>query len=127
MTAPDVIAALDVLLEHPELGPRSRRTAVRLLRVALEEAVDDVWRRADRASVCSVSRRAQFLVLGQVLVLRQVRDPTAARDAAALWGALSAAAHHHAYELTPTAAEVTGWSAETVDVLARLADHGAPG
>jgi hypothetical protein len=34
---------------------------------------------------------------------------------------LSRACHHHAYELAPTAEELTGWLAETERVIAALA------
>lgn len=109
-----VLAAVDRLLAVDR--PGSRRTAVRLLRVAVEAGVDDLWRSVGRPAVCEASRRAQFLVL------RQVLDAPSARQAAAVWGALSAAGHHHAYELTPTAAELAGWRADTGRCLAGLTD-----
>ena len=109
-----VLAAVDQLLAADQ--PGNRRTAVRLLRVAVEAGVDDLWRAVGRPALCLVSGRAQFLVLPQVL------DAATARQAAAVWGALSAAGHHHAYELTPTAAELAGWRADAARCLIGLAD-----
>ena len=114
-----VLATVDELLAADR--PGSRRTVVRLLRIAVESAVDGACRAAGRPGVCGVSRRAQFLVLGQVV------DAGTARAAAAVWGALSAAGHHHAYELTPTAAELAGWRADTAWCVAALADPGGRG
>lgn len=108
------LVAVDQLLAAHR--PGNRRTAVRLLRVAVESVLDDLWRSIGRPTVCSVSRRAQFLVLPQVV------DVSTARHAAAVWGALSAAGHHHAYELTPAAAELAGWRADTDRCLTELAD-----
>lgn len=109
-----VLGAVDRLLAADR--PGSRRPAVRLLRLAVESAVDDLWQSVGRPAVCAASRRAQFLVLPQVL------DASTARYAAAVWGALSAAGHHHAYELTPTAAELAGWRSDTGHCLTGLAD-----
>jgi hypothetical protein len=114
--APVAMTAVDRLLHVDR--PGSRRTAVRLLRVALESAVDDLWRSIDRPTLCGVSRRAQFLVLPQIL------DVSTARHTAAVWGSLSAAGHHHAYELTPTAVELAGWRTDTDRCLTELADPG---
>lgn len=108
------LAAVDRLLAADAAGRMGRRTAVRLLRAAVEEAVDAVWRSAGRPEVSAASRRAQFLVLPQFLPAQT------AADAAALWAGLSAAGHHHAYELTPTAAEVADWRDRTAACLAAL-------
>jgi hypothetical protein len=46
-------------------------------------------------------------------------DPAVAECADETWTALSRACHHHAYELSPTAAELGTWL-ESVDELVRV-------
>ena len=113
-----VLAAVDRLLAAG--GDRAgRRTAVRLLRLAVEQAVDRVWHVGGLPAMTRVSRRAQFLVLAHAARDDAARD--AAREAAAAWAALSTGCHHHAYELTPTAAEVADLRTRTAGCLAALA------
>ena len=148
-----VLAAVDRLLLAG--GDRAgRRTAVRLLRLAVERAVDEAWVAAGRPELTRVARRAQFLLLAHAARDTAARDtaahdtPTrdaaagdnpprgdpagddaargnaardAAREASATWAALSAGCDHHAYELTPTAAEATDLRARTAGCLAGLA------
>jgi hypothetical protein len=47
-------------------------------------------------------------------------DADVAHDASQLWHALSRAIRHHGYELTPTAAELRGWHADTAAVAESL-------
>jgi len=113
--AVNALAVVDGLLTRDGEPQAARRASVCLLRLAVESAVDDVWHEVGRPEVCRVSRRAQFLVLPRF------RDPATASSAAALWGALACAGHHHAYELTPTAGELASWRAETAACLDALA------
>lgn len=78
------------------------RACTWLIRLALEHAVDDYWHR-HRPEVVAVSRRAKLLALTRTV------DADLGGRATQLWYALSRAAHHHAYELAPTAAELRGW------------------
>lgn len=50
-----------------------------------------------------------------------VVDERVGRDYGELWATLSRAAHHHAYELAPTSAELRGWLDDATDVVTRLA------
>lgn len=84
---------------------------VYLLRAALEAELDVLWART-RPEVGAACRRAQLLVLPQVV------DVDTAAAVAELWGSLSEAAHHRAYALTPTIGEITDWRRLLSDTLA---------
>lgn len=56
-----------------------------------------------------------------VLALTGVVDKRLGRDYGELWATLSRAAHHHAYELALTSAELRGWLDDATRVVARLA------
>lgn len=49
------------------------------------------------------------------------REPELGPAAAELWSRLSSAAHHHAYELAPTADELRAWHGEATHVVEGLA------
>jgi hypothetical protein len=72
------------------------------MRLALEHALDDHWQQR-QPQVAASSRRAQLIVLSRVV------DRELGQRASELWHTLSRAAHHHAYELAPTAAELRSW------------------
>ncbi|WP_108667216.1 hypothetical protein [Euzebya rosea] len=77
------------------LGSTASRGAALLGRAALEEALFGLY-----PELRQLSGRAMFLVLPNVFP----KEP--ARRAAFAWGRLSAASHHHAYEMPPTAEEL---------------------
>lgn len=56
----------------------------------------------------------------QLLCLRELADETTAERASHAWWALSRACHHHPYELSPTAAELSGWIASVKAVMTEL-------
>ena len=79
------------------------RAAAFLGRQSLEDAMSWVWiRRAPGLESCPA--RAQLLCLGPYL-----GDEELAESAAYVYGRLSSACHHHAYELAPTADELRAW------------------
>lgn len=91
------------------------RTCALLIQLALEAALDGYWRRtAPSAADCSM--QAQLLLLPQFL-----SDDETVRLARQAWLGLSRAAHHQAYELAPTAAELRGWHSDVARVVAHLA------
>ena len=92
------------LLHNPELIEDGAwpRACTWLIRLALEHALDDYWQRR-RPEVAAVSRRAQLLTLARTV------DPTLGQRCTQLWHTLSRAAHHHAYELSPTYIELCRW------------------
>ena len=94
----------DQLLRNPDLVEDGAwpRACTWLIRLALEHAIDDYWQR-HRPEVAAAKRRAQLLALTRTV------DPDLGLRCTQLWYALSRAAHHHAYELSPTSAELRGW------------------
>lgn len=100
----DLLAqATTVLAGGRSVTVESRRGACWLARAALEDAVRDLLLAAGHDPGNS-SMRAQLACLESAYPLDAPGSPTlAARHA---WIGLSAAAHHHAFQLAPTVAEV---------------------
>jgi hypothetical protein len=91
------------------------RAAAFLGRQALEDAMVWVWvTRTPGLEECS--KRAQLLCLPQYL-----EDEDLAESASHVYGRLSLACHHHPYELSPTADELTAWLDEVERVVAKAA------
>jgi hypothetical protein len=106
MTPADLLtAARDVLADKSPGRPGGWSRMVALLtRQALEEALSEFWEaQSATAGLSACTRKSQLACLPFYL------DARAAREAAYLWSALSDACHYHAYELAPTAGELTGW------------------
>jgi hypothetical protein len=84
--------------------------AAALARQTLEETIERLC--ADRFGPLGhpVTTRSRLIVLSTVL------DPEMMRALEIAWAGLSAACHHHAYELTPTTAEIN----HLIDIVARL-------
>lgn len=113
----DCLAAADKLLTSVVRGNRGAwpRACAWLLRLALEAAMDDYWRRSLREVASIQARSPQFLILHHYAG-RQI-----AAQASYAWWALSRAGHHRSYELGLTAGELNwlrGLVAEVVDGLA---------
>ena len=112
MDSQAMVSAARDLLQRPDsrtAGIWPRATAL-LVRQALENALDDLWRRrAPGLEKCSM--KAQLLCLPAFL-----RDDDLAARVSYAWTGLSRACHHHAYELPPAAVELSVWI-ETVDQL----------
>ncbi|RJO80076.1 hypothetical protein D5S18_01650 [Nocardia panacis] len=90
-------------------GLWSRATAW-ILRLALEQSVDELWLRVAPELVRCPMR-------AQLLALRFFAGRQTAAQVATIWSALSRAAHHHDYELAPSVTELRRWREQT----ARLA------
>ena len=95
------------------------RAAARLMRLALERAVDRYWHRTrPELLACNTTMR--------MLMLETALGRAAARDAFVLWSRLSDATHPHPYELAPTAAELRRWHNEVAQFVGQLtAVHGS--
>ncbi|MFJ1457719.1 hypothetical protein [Nocardia sp. N2S4-5] len=108
------LAAADELLRGSvtDAGGLWSRATVWILRIVLEQSMDQLWSRV-APPVARCSMRAQLLALAPY-----AGEDTAAR-VATLWAALSRAGHHQDYELAPTVDELRGWYDETT----RLADE----
>ncbi|WP_433287804.1 hypothetical protein ACQPZQ_34310 [Pseudonocardia sp. CA-142604] len=106
----------DNLLEGRSPGGTWPRWGVWLIRLAIEHELDALWARRSPTGMTR-SRRSQLLALGVVV------DSDTQHRVTELWNTLSRAAHHHHYELAPTAAEVRGWLREARRLCTHLANH----
>ncbi|MEV0245333.1 hypothetical protein AB0H76_01955 [Nocardia sp. NPDC050712] len=93
-------------------GVWSRATAW-ILRLALEQAVDQLWLR-------TTPELARCPMRAQLLALRVYAGPDTAAQVATVWAALSRAAHHHDYELAPSVTELRRWREQTEAIAAVL-------
>lgn len=104
-TPEDLLETARELLSRSETRAKGiwpRATAL-LCRQALETSLERFWK-ARLPGMESVSRRAQFACLSTYM-----DDNELAGRAAYAWSALSAACHHHTYEIAPTDAELRVW------------------
>lgn len=119
MTSPEeLLAAADRLLSSPVpgVGAQWPRACALLIRLALEMTLDRFWEQVlPQAAGCGM--RQQLLLLP----LYTAEVPRAAALAREAWLGLAGAAHHHAYELAPTAGELRGWHTEVSELVGLLA------
>lgn len=97
----------------------SLRTACWLSRLALERAIGDLL----EAKGVSAPRATMASRLSALEVLYREEDPTVAQRAGYAWSRLSNASHYHAFELTPSVAEVRG----LVDTVSQLEQESSDG
>ncbi len=115
MTPEELLAEADRMRRTvvPGVGGCWPRACVWLTRLALEDGLDRFWAEV-RPEVAACGMRPQLLLLpwyaGADLAQRT-------RQA---WIGLSRAAHHHAYESAPTAAEFRRWHDLVAAILADL-------
>lgn len=109
----ELLAAADRLLSPAHgttLSPGVRaRAAATLLRLALDESLDAFWQ--------SVSPRMTRTGRTRMLCLQWYVSPSVARQWYTVWSGLSAACHHHTYDLPPTPAEVRAWHQDVSELL----------
>lgn len=110
------LAVADRILKQPDLVEDGAwpRTCTWLIRLALEHGLDHFWAAHNPDIEKVKSRRAQLLALSRIV------DADLGRRGTELWHALSRAAHHHAYELAPTGAELRTWHSEVLDLTRDL-------
>jgi hypothetical protein len=117
VTPEELLAAADRLLTSPVpgVGAQWPRACALLIRLALEMTLDRFWARVlPEAAECGM--RQQLLLLP----LYTARVPAAVGLAREAWLGLAGAAHHHAYELAPTAGELRSWHAEVAELTSLL-------
>lgn len=90
------------------------RATVWILRLALEQSVDELWSRV-------APELARCPMRAQLLALRFFAGQDTAAEVATVWAALSRAAHHHDYELAPSVTELRRWREQTAAIGASLA------
>lgn len=115
MTPEDLLGEAERLLTTVVPGTRGRwpHACAWLIRLALEQSLDQFWARTlPEAAECGM--RPQLLLLP-----RYAGQATAghARDA---WMGLARATHHHVYDLAPTAAELRRWHDLVAEIAADL-------
>jgi hypothetical protein len=110
------LAAADELLRGTvtDAGGLWSRATVWILRITLEQAVDQLWLRvAPPLARCSMR--------AQLLALQPYAGDDIATRIAALWSTLSRAGHHQDYELAPTVVELRGWYDDTARLVEQVA------
>jgi hypothetical protein len=90
------------------------RACACLIRLALEGGIDSYWQREAAAVAGTRAMRTKLLLL------RRRTDKAVARRVAYAWSALSAATHHHCYELGVTAQELRRYHREVTALLELL-------
>jgi hypothetical protein len=124
MTAADLLAAARAMLEHHEhtvVGGWPRAVAL-LTRQALEQALSDLW-----ASGQATTGLSECTMRTQLICLPAYLEPRLARETSYIWAALSNACHYRAYDLAPTAAELSGWITAVASLIAAIALSRDPG
>ena len=122
MTSDELLSEADRLLTTVVPGSRGRwpRCCAWLIRLALEQSLDEYWARVlPDAAECSMR--------AQLLLLPRYADAHTAEDATEAWLGLARVTHHHAYDLAPTAAELRRWHELVRSITAELrASDGQP-
>ncbi|MFI6366503.1 hypothetical protein ACIBG0_27555 [Nocardia sp. NPDC050630] len=90
------------------------RATVWILRLALEQSVDELWSKV-------APELARCPMRAQLLALRVFAGDATAAQVATVWAALSRAAHHHDYELAPGVTELRRWREQTAAIATTLA------
>ena len=98
---------------RPDLVGIWPRASAILGRQAVETALDQLWAEV-APGIENASMRAQLLCL------REYVDAELANRIRYTWQGLSAACHHHAYDLPPVAAELTGWLNDVEALIAEV-------
>ncbi len=115
MTPQELLAEADRLLTTVVPGTRGRwpRACAWLIRLALEQSLDEFWAKTLPGAAASSMR-------AQLLLLPRYADQQTAAQARDAWFGLAPAAHHHAYDLAPTAAELRRWHDLVAAIVATL-------
>ncbi|GAB3417993.1 hypothetical protein [Flindersiella endophytica] len=89
------------------------RACVWLTRLALESALDELWK-ARLPQARGAPMRAQLLLLPDFV------GTDVAEQARRAWLSLSRVAHHHSFELAPTVVELRAWHSDVTSAVAAL-------
>lgn len=112
------IEAADSLNKRAALAMFGDARVVALLtRQALEQALNEFWEAAP-----TTARLSQCPHRSQLACLPSYLNADTAREIGYIWGALSDSCHYHAYELAPTASELTGWINAVAGLMTAISD-----
>jgi hypothetical protein len=116
MTPAEVLSLATSILQRDDFGMHGvwPRAVALLGRQSLEGGLDSLWDRSIPV-MKQATRRTQCLCLDQF-----VRDRDLAEGVRTAWASLSAACHHHPYELSPSAAELRSWLDKVERLITRL-------
>lgn len=89
------------------------RAVAWILRLALEQAVDELW-----AQIAPELMRCPMRA--QLLALRVYAGAETAGQVGAVWAALSRAAHHLDYEMAPSVTDLRRWRDQTAELARAL-------
>ncbi len=117
MTPRDLLTAARDMLERPAAATAGvwPRASALLARQALESATDQLW-----AANPTTSGLTECTMRSQLACLPTYLDAHLAHQITYVYAALSEACHYHAYELAPTAAELSGWINAVNDLITRV-------
>ncbi|GGK66963.1 hypothetical protein GCM10011591_43890 [Nocardia camponoti] len=98
------LRTVDVLLADtdPELAAIGPRASAWMLRIAVEQAIGELW-----DAVSPAMRRVT--VRAQLLVLPKYVGEEVAGEVRLLWSQLSSTTHHNDFELAPALSELRRW------------------
>ena len=115
MNSDELLTDANRLLTDVVPGSRGRwpRCCAWLIRLALEQSLDEYWARV-------LPEGAECSMRAQLLLLPRYADADTVEDAAETWLGLARVTHHHAYDLAPTAAELRRWYELVTSITARL-------
>ncbi len=115
MTPAEALAVAQKLLDRPDVKTAGLwpRAAALLARQALEQGLDEYWK-AKGLALAALPTRPQLICLREYL-----GDEPLAASLHHAWNALSAACHHHPYEMAPTAPELERWMEPVAAFLAQ--------
>jgi hypothetical protein len=134
VTPEELLESADLLLTSPvpDLGSLWPRACALVIRLALEQSLDRYWAAVlPEAAECGMRQQLLLLPLyagaGDDIDDDFDGEPDASTLAREAWRGLARAAHHHVYELAPTAEELRRWhtavSRLTVLLAPDLGDH----
>ena len=130
VTPEELLKSADLLLTSPVpgLGSQWPRACALVIRLALEHSLDRYWACVlPEAAECGM--RQQLLLLPLYAGAGAGDDFDAELDASSLareaWRGLARAAHHHVYELAPTAEELRHWHTSVSRLTVLLAGAAA--
>lgn len=109
----ELVQARAILHGDLEVSIQRQRSACWLTRAAFERVVRDLLTARD----LDVGKATMRTALCCLEIAYRDSHPQLGRRAEYAWAGLSRAAHHHAYELSPTTSEVE----ELIDIVAELA------
>lgn len=108
----ELLKSADLLLTSPVpgLGSLWPRACALVIRLALEQSLDRYWAGVlPEAAECGMRQQLLLLPLYAGAGDEFDGEPDASTLAREAWRGLARAAHHHVYELAPTAGELRRW------------------